>query len=72
MPSRNEIDDVPHHLHTIAILALEVNRSVEVVSEIFLTELARLKEGARIDDFLVVLTCRKVRDAVGALARSGV
>jgi len=72
MPSRKEIHDVPNHLHTIAMLALEVNRSVDVVSEIFLTELARLKEGARLEDFLVVLTCRKVRDTVGALSRSGV
>jgi hypothetical protein len=41
---------------------------MEEVAEIYMRELARLREGARIQDYLVLLTSRHVRQA---LRRSG-
>jgi hypothetical protein len=56
--------DEPAHLHAIDMLAKEASQPVALVTEIYITELARLKVGARIKDFLVVLTCRKVREGL--------
>jgi hypothetical protein len=37
---------------------------MEEVAEIYMRELARLREGARIQDYLVLLTSRHVRQAL--------
>ena len=47
--------------------AAETDRPAEEVAEIYTRELARLRVGARIDDYLVLLTSRY---AQGALRRS--
>jgi len=42
---------------------------MEEVAEIYMRELARLREGARIQDYLVLLTSRHVRRALRGSGR---
>jgi Protein of unknown function (DUF3562) len=58
----------PSHVDAIDALVVETDRPVEEVAEIYMRELTRLREGARIQDYLVLLTSRHVRQA---LRRSG-
>jgi hypothetical protein len=58
----------PSHVDAIDALVAETNRPMEEIAEIYMRELARLREGARIQDYLVLLTSRHVRQA---LQRSG-
>ena len=62
-PSYKTLDDGVHQ-DTIEALAGEMHLPTERVAEIYTTELARLRVGARIEDYLVVLTCRRVRDTL--------
>jgi hypothetical protein len=68
--SRGLADD-PAHVYAIEVLAQELSWPEEAIREIYLTELARLMAGARVDDYLVVLTSRKVRDAIRRKANRG-
>jgi Protein of unknown function (DUF3562) len=58
----------PLHVYAIDALVEETNRPVEEVAQLYMRELARLQVGARIQDYLVLLTSRRVR---AALRRSG-
>ena len=58
----------PSHVDAIDALVAETDWPMEEVAEIYMRELARLREGARIQDYLVLLTIRHVRQA---LRRSG-
>lgn len=52
------------HIHAIEILRREIMLPEEGIRELYEQELKRLKETARVKDFLVVLVCRAVRDAM--------
>jgi hypothetical protein len=58
----------PAHCDAIAALVAQTDRPPQEVAEIYMRVLARLREGARIQDYLVLLTSRHVREA---LRRSG-
>ena len=52
------------HVRAIDALAAETDRPIEEVAEIYMGELGRLRSGARIEDYLVLLTTRHVREAL--------
>ncbi|MES2353449.1 MAG: DUF3562 domain-containing protein [Pseudomonadota bacterium] len=52
------------HTDVIESLVKELNCPRKMVKDTYFSELARLKADARVEDFLVVLTCRKVRDVL--------
>ena len=55
---------VPSHVDAIDALVAETDRPLEEVAEIYMRELARLREGARVQDYLMLLTSRHVRRAL--------
>lgn len=52
----------PEHLNVIKMLVDEVHRPVEEVKGIYTQTFENLNSEARIKDYLIVLTCKKVRD----------
>jgi hypothetical protein len=52
----------PEHLQAIEALAEEIDCPVEEVNNIYASALESLKSSARIQDYLIVLTSKKVRD----------
>jgi hypothetical protein len=52
------------HMHAMEILRREIILPEEEIRELYERELERLKETARVKDFLVVLVCRAVRDTL--------
>lgn len=62
MVTSNHIELEPEHLRAIKMLADEVHHPVEEVKEIYTQTFENLDAEARIKDFLIVLTCKKVRD----------
>jgi hypothetical protein len=48
----------------IASLAEETQRPLPVVKKVYDAEFARLKDGARITDYLVLFASRRARDAL--------
>lgn len=50
------------HAHAISILQREMQLSEEEIVRLYEAELEKLKDHAKIKDFLVVLVCRSVRD----------
>jgi len=52
------------HVDAIEALARASKRSVREVGEIYMEELAHLKVDARIQDYLVLLTSKHVRDVL--------
>lgn len=54
----------PEHLRAIEDLASEEGRRVDEVKKLYAIALHDLRSGARIQDYLIVLTCKKVRDAL--------
>jgi hypothetical protein len=49
------------HLRAIEFLAREMHSPVDHIAKIYERELAKLKVGAHVEDFLPILTIRKVR-----------
>jgi hypothetical protein len=66
-PRRSAI--VLSHADAIDALVAETNQPLEEVAEIYMHELARLREGARVQDYLMLLTSRHVRRALRRLGR---
>lgn len=62
MDTSNHIELEPEHLSAIKALADEIHQPVEDVNKIYAETLERLSSDARIKDYLVVLTCKTVRD----------
>lgn len=62
MDTSNHIKLEPDHHNAIKMLADEVHRPVEEVKEIYTQTFEKLNSEARIKDYLIVLTCKKVRD----------
>jgi hypothetical protein len=64
MTTSDHIELKPEHLYVIETLAEETNRPLEEVKTIYAETLAGLGSGARIRDYLIVLTSKKVRDVL--------
>jgi hypothetical protein len=62
MATSSHIELEPEHLSAIKSLADEIHHPVEEVNKIFTSTFESLNSDARIRDYLVVLTCKKVRD----------
>ncbi len=62
MATSNHIALEPEHLSAIKALADEIHHPIEEVNEIYASTFESLNSDARIKDYLVVLTCKKVRD----------
>jgi len=62
MATSNHIKLEPEHLSAIKALADEIHRPVEEVNNIYTSTFESLNTDAHIKDYLVVLTCKKVRD----------
>jgi hypothetical protein len=54
----------PEHVNAIGALAEETNQPVEEVTGVYIAALGNLRSSARIQEYLVVLTSKKVRDAL--------
>ena len=57
----NEVTERSTHLRAIEFLAKKTDLSVDQITKIYQRELAELTVGARVKDFLPLLTIRKVR-----------
>ncbi len=55
-------DPDPENLFAIEALAEEIDRPVAEVEKAFARNFERLSMNARIKDYLIVLTCKKVRE----------
>ena len=62
MGTSNHIKLEPEHLNEIKALADEIHRPVEEVNKIYTETFESLSIDAHIKDYLIVLTCKKVRD----------
>jgi len=54
----------PDHVYAINALVQETKRPLEEVAQLYITELNRLGSGARLQDYLVVLTSKRVRESL--------
>jgi hypothetical protein len=54
----------PEHLKAIEALAEEIDCPVEEVNNIYASALESFRSSARIKDYLIVLTSKKVRDVL--------
>ena len=52
----------PSHAYAIDALVQETKRPLEEVARLYVNELTRLQTDARIQDFLVLLTSKRVRE----------
>ena len=57
-------DQAAKNLSAIEVLARESSLPVAEVKEVYEGELARLREGARITDFLILFASRRTRDTL--------
>lgn len=62
MATSSLIETKPEHLHAIQALADETHQPLEAVRQAYSAAFERLDSDARIKDYLIVLTCKKVRD----------
>lgn len=61
MATSNDTNLEPEHLNAIEALAEEIDCPVEEVNNIYASALGSLRSSARIQDYLIVLTSKKVR-----------
>jgi hypothetical protein len=61
MVTLNDTKLEPEHLQAIEALAEEIDCPVEEVNNIYASALGSLRSSARIQDYLIVLTSKKVR-----------
>lgn len=62
MATANQISLEPERLNVIRALAHEFHRPVDEVNKTFTQTFEKLNSEARIKDYLIVLTIKKVRD----------
>lgn len=61
----------PEHHFAIKALAEETHRPVDEVGRLYFEKFELLDTNARIKDYLIVLTCKKVRDEMRKQAQFG-
>jgi Protein of unknown function (DUF3562) len=66
MPDRTDFGDDVDHDAIISTIAQESHHPVPIVRRVYEAELTRLKESARITDYLVLFAYRRTRDALRA------
>ena len=66
----DDSDEEALHLDAVESLAEATNHPFAEVKKIYAGEFARLKAEAHITDYLVILTCRRVRDVLAQANRS--
>jgi hypothetical protein len=54
----------PLHVYAIDALAQETKRPLAEVAHVYVDELTRLQTGARVQDYLVLLTSKRVRESL--------
>ena len=64
MPDRADLGDDIDHDAVILSIAQESHHPVPTVKRIYEAEFNRLKESARIGDYLVLFAARRTRDAL--------
>ena len=64
MSSQQQSTLAPVHVYAIDALVQETKRPLEEVAPLYVTELNRLGSGARLQDYLVVLTSKHVRESL--------
>jgi hypothetical protein len=64
MATSNDTNLEPEHLNAIEALAEEIDCPVEEVNNIYASALGSLRSSARIQDYLIVLASKKVRDVL--------
>jgi hypothetical protein len=64
MSSQQQPTLAPVHVYAIEALVQETKRPLEEVAQLYVTELNRLGSGARLRDYLVVLTSKRVRESL--------
>ena len=64
MTTSNRTQLKPEHLYVIETLAEETNRPLEEVKQLYAETLLLLGSDARVQDYLIVLTSKKVRDVL--------
>ena len=64
MNTSNHILFEPNHVEAIQLLTKETNCSVKEVSEVYAETLENIRSHARIQDYLIILTHKKVRDVL--------
>jgi hypothetical protein len=62
---RNDSDEPAKHRDAIEALAEELSRPVSEVKDAYESEFARLKQGARVTDYLALFASRRAREALG-------
>jgi alanine dehydrogenase len=61
---RSDSDEPAKHRDAIEALAEELSRPVSEVKDAYESEFARLKQGARVTDYLALFASRKAREAL--------
>ena len=69
MAAAEQISLKPEDICVIDQLAQETSHSVETVRRIYVVEISRLRSDARIQDYVIVLTRKKVRDTLREAAK---
>jgi hypothetical protein len=69
LPSGAKDRENSRHLRAIEFLAETTRAPLDQVTKIYQRELAKLKVGGRVNDFLPILTIRKVRGHFGSKER---
>lgn len=64
MTTAKHIQLKPEHLYVVETLAEETNRPLEEVRQLYAETLVLLGSDARVKDYLIVLTSKKVRDVL--------
>ena len=62
---RSDSDEPAKHRDAIEALAEELSRPVSEVKDAYESEFARLKQGARVTDYLALFASRRAREALG-------
>lgn len=68
---RSDSDEPAKHREAIEALAEELSRPVSEVKDAYESEFARLKQGARVTDYLALFASRKAREALAGSQRIG-
>jgi hypothetical protein len=54
----------PPHVYAIDVLVQETQRPLAEIAKLYVNELTRLQTGARVQDYLVLLTSKRVRESL--------
>ena len=66
----NNPDNEALHLNAMKALAIETGNEFAVVRQVYEVGLARLQAGAHITEYVLVLSCRRAREALRKPAKS--